>query len=67
MVIRELKNGWCFVSTQEDHAELSAQFAAHWGNQKFSRLRPYDTMVFATTLKDGLTNTLEKMPTREML
>lgn len=29
MVIRELKNGSCFVSTQEDHAELSAQFAAH--------------------------------------
>jgi len=53
MVIRELKNGSCFVSTQEDHAELSAQFAAHWGNQKFSRLRPYDTMVFATTFHDS--------------
>ena len=53
MVIRELKNGSCLVSTQEDHAELSAQFAAHWGNQKFSRLRPYDTMVFATTFHDS--------------
>ena len=53
MVIRELKSGSCFVSTQEDHAELSAQFAAHWGNQKFSRLRPYDTMVFATTFHDS--------------
>lgn len=53
MVIREFKNGSCFVSTQEDHAELSAQFAAHWGNQKFSRLRPYNTMVFATTYHDS--------------
>ena len=53
MVVRELKNGSCFVSTQEDHAELSAQFAAHWGNEIFSRLRPYDSMVFATTFHDS--------------
>ena len=53
MVIRELKNGSCWVSTQEDHAELSAQFAAHWGNNKFSRLRPYNTMVLATTFHDS--------------
>jgi len=53
MVIRELKDGRCFVSTQEDHAELSAQFAAHWGNERFSQLRPYKTMVFATTFHDS--------------
>jgi len=53
MVIRELKNRSCFVSTQEDHAELSAQFAAHWGNDRFSRLRPCDSMVFATTFHDS--------------
>jgi hypothetical protein len=53
MVIRELKNGNCFASTQEDHAELSAQFAAHWGNDRFSRLRPYDSMVVATTFHDS--------------
>src|SRR5258706_3566910 len=62
MVIRELKNGSCFVSTQEDHAELSAQFAAHWGNQTFSRLRPYDTMVFATTFHDSGYREWEGMP-----
>ena len=55
MVIRELKNGSCWVSTQEDHAELSAQFAAHWGNDKFSRLRPYNTVVLATTFHDSAT------------
>jgi len=53
MVIRELKDGRAYVSLQEDHAELAAQFAAHWGNQRFSRLRPYQTMVFATTFHDS--------------
>jgi hypothetical protein len=53
MVIRELKDGRSYVSSQEDHAELAAQFAAHWGNERFSRLRPYQTMVFATTYHDS--------------
>jgi hypothetical protein len=53
MVIRELKDGRSYVSLQEDHAELAAQFAAHWGNDRFSRLRPYQTMVFATTFHDS--------------
>lgn len=53
MVIRELKDGRCYVALQEDHAELAAQFAAHWGNARFSKLRPYQTMVFATTYHDS--------------
>lgn len=53
MVIRDLKDGSSTLSTQEDHAELSAQFAAHWGNKDFARLRPYHTMVFATTYHDS--------------
>jgi uncharacterized protein DUF3891 len=53
MVVRELKDGRAYVSSQEDHAELSAQFAAHWGNDRFSKLRPYQTMVFATTFHDS--------------
>jgi hypothetical protein len=53
MVVRELKDGRAMVATQEDHAELSAQFAAHWGNEHFSQLRPYRTMVFATTYHDS--------------
>ena len=53
MVIRELTDGRCYVSTQEDHAELSAQFAAHWGNERFSKLRPFETMIFATTFHDS--------------
>lgn len=53
MVIRELKDGRTYVSSQEDHAELAAQFAAHWGNARFSKLRPYQTMMLATTLHDS--------------
>ena len=55
MVIRELKDGRSYVSSQEDHAELAAQFAAHWGNTRFSKLRPYDTMMFATTFTTAAT------------
>ncbi len=53
MVVREMKDGRSLVSLQEDHAELAAQFAAHWGNERFSRLRPYPSMVFATTFHDS--------------
>jgi Protein of unknown function (DUF3891) len=53
MVVREVKDHSWIVSTQEDHAELSAQFAAHWGNGRFSRLRPYQSMVFATSYHDS--------------
>ena len=53
MVVRELKDGRFIVATQEDHAELSAQFAAHWGNERFSTLRPYSTMMFATAHHDS--------------
>jgi hypothetical protein len=53
MVIRDLKDGGSLVSTQEDHAELAAQFAAHWGNEQFAKLRPYETVVFAATYHDS--------------
>lgn len=53
MVIRDLKDGSSILSSQEDHAELAAQFAAHWGNKDFAKLRPYQSMVFATTYHDS--------------
>jgi hypothetical protein len=62
MVVRELSDGRCYVSLQEDHAELAAQFAAHWGNGRFSRLRPYRTMVLATTYHDSGYREWEGMP-----
>ena len=62
MVIREVDDGSTYVSTQEEHAELSAQFAAHWGNDRFAQLRPYDTMVFATTYHDSGYREWEGLP-----
>jgi hypothetical protein len=53
MVVRDLHDGRSVVSLQEDHAELAAQFAAHWGNERFSKLRPYHTMVFAALYHDS--------------
>jgi Protein of unknown function (DUF3891) len=53
MVVRDLKDGRSVVSLQEDHAELAAQFAAHWGNERFAKLRPYQTILFATTYHDS--------------
>jgi hypothetical protein len=53
MVVRDLKDGRSIVSTQEDHADLAAQFAAHWGHERFTKLRPYQTMLLATTYHDS--------------
>lgn len=53
MVVRELRDGSQILITQEDHAELSAQFAAHWGNNNFCKPRPYESMVFATAYHDS--------------
>lgn len=53
MVVRDLKDGRSIVSTQEDHADVAAQFAAHWGNERFAKLRPYQTMLLATTYHDS--------------
>jgi hypothetical protein len=53
MIVRELTDGTALVISQEAHADLAAQFAAHWGNREFSRLAPYDSMLFATIYHDS--------------
>lgn len=62
MVVRELTDGSVILITQEDHAELSAQFAAHWGNKTFSKLKPYESMVFATAYHDSGYSDWEGIP-----
>lgn len=39
--------------TQNDHADLAGQFAAHWGNGKFARLHPRESMVLAVDSHDN--------------
>ena len=53
MIVRELDDERSLLIRQEDHAELSGLFAAHWGNDFFSRLDPYDSMVCAGTFHDS--------------
>ena len=53
MIVRELPDGRVMAITQENHADVSAQFAAHWGNDTFARLEPFETLVFATTYHDS--------------
>lgn len=53
MIVRELSDGRVMAITQENHADLAAQFAAHWGNGTFAKLEPFETMVFATTYHDS--------------
>ncbi|PZC46957.1 MAG: Protein of unknown function (DUF3891) [Chloroflexi bacterium] len=61
-MIRETAEGNFFLVDQSDHTELSGQFAAHWGNDKFERLRPYDSMVFGTGHHDDGYREWERLP-----
>src|SRR2546427_9827193 len=53
MIVRELPDGNAVLIPQEGHADVAAQFAAHWGNPAFSRMDPYGSMVFATIYHDS--------------
>ena len=44
---------WYRMITQNDHGDLAGQFAAHWGNQEFARLKPYGSMVLAAEAHDN--------------
>jgi hypothetical protein len=62
MIARELPSEKVVLLLQEDHADLAAQFAAHWGNAAFSRLERYGSMLFATTYHDSHYRELEAGP-----
>ena len=53
MFARELPDGTVLMIEQEDHTDLSAQFAAHWGNEQFSRPEPYHSVLFGTIYHDS--------------
>jgi len=44
MIIAESDEHYRMI-TQNDHGDLAGQFAAHWGNEQFARLKPYQSMV----------------------
>ncbi len=53
MFARQLPDGNVLMIEQEHHTDLSAQFAAHWGNDEFSRPEPYHSVVFGTIYHDS--------------
>jgi hypothetical protein len=52
MIVRYESDGSIVMITQNDHAQLSGLFAAHWGNDTFEKPRPYGSLVRAAMFHD---------------
>lgn len=52
MIVRYESDGSIVMITQNDHAQLSGLFAAHWGNDTFEKPRPYASLVRAAMFHD---------------
>ena len=52
MIVRYESDGSIVMITQNDHAQLSGLFAAHWGNEAFEKPRPYGSLVRAAMFHD---------------
>jgi hypothetical protein len=52
MIVRYESDGTIVMITQDDHAQLSGLFAAHWGNGRFEKPRPYLSLVRAAMFHD---------------
>jgi hypothetical protein len=52
MIVRYDSDGSIIMITQNDHAQLSGLFAAHWGNDTFEKPRPYASLVRAAMFHD---------------
>ncbi|MGB7034177.1 MAG: DUF3891 family protein [Xanthobacteraceae bacterium] len=53
MIVRDAPDGSLLLICQTDHAKLSGQCAAHWGNDIFVRPRPYEAVVRAAMFHDS--------------
>lgn len=52
MIVRYESDGTIVMITQNDHAQLSGLFAAHWGNAQFEKPGPYLSLVRAAMFHD---------------
>ena len=52
MIYRKLPDGQAMVLTQTDHSRLAGFLAAHWGNESFAQLQPYESVTRAATFHD---------------
>lgn len=53
MMVSRYDESRLLLVLQVDHSRIAGLFAAHWGNQKFARPRPYVSMVLAAQEHDG--------------
>jgi len=53
MIVREGPDGSLLLINQTEHAAISGLFAAHWGNNKFERPHPYESVVRAAIFHDA--------------
>lgn len=53
MIVQEQADGSLIMIGQTDHARLSGQLAAHWGNETFAKPQPYNAVVRASTYHDS--------------
>jgi Protein of unknown function (DUF3891) len=63
MIVRERADGSLILTAQTDHAKLSGQCAAHWGNDEFARPQPYEAVVRAAMFHDSGWYDYEANPT----
>jgi uncharacterized protein DUF3891 len=52
MIVRKLSGGQTIAITQTDHSRLAGFFAAHWGNDRFAPLQPYESVTRAAVFHD---------------
>ncbi len=62
MIVRKQNDGSLILVNQNDHAKLSGQFAAHWGNALFAQPRPQESMIRAAMYHDFGWNRYESSP-----
>jgi Protein of unknown function (DUF3891) len=53
MIVRDGPDGSLILIAQTDHAKLSGQCAAHWGNDSFARPKPHEAVVRAAMFHDS--------------
>lgn len=52
MIVRKQADGQLLLIGQTDHSRLVGQIAAHWGNDRFTVPRPYDSVARAAAFHD---------------
>jgi Protein of unknown function (DUF3891) len=63
MIVRDGADGSLILIAQTDHAKLSGQCAAHWGNRDFARPQPFESVVRAAMFHDSGWYDYEANPT----